>query len=228
MSPPQIHIALLEDEEAQRILLAAYLEKAGYRVSPLESVSAFNKLWRDHPADVLLLDLNLPDGDGMKLAQELRQQSSVPIIMVTSRDRDEDRIDGLELGADDYITKPFHPRELVARIRNVLKRSVFADTERFRVGRYLVDPAQGHIYSDEGEVLKLTPGEFKLLCALGTARGRAVSRYRLAEVVGRGEQPSNDRTVDVLVSRLRRKIEVDPAQPQLLLTVPGRGYRLAF
>ncbi|MCW8917603.1 MAG: response regulator transcription factor [Gammaproteobacteria bacterium] len=230
MDTALFHIALVEDEAAQRVLLVAYLEREGFRVSPLESARACEALLEDEPPDLLLLDLNLPDGDGMELARRLRRHSSLPIIMLTCRDTDADRIAGLELGADDYLAKPCHPRELVARVRNLLKRSIPPDEAvggGCRVGRFLLDPVRGRFSCDDGAAPRLTPGEFALLCALAGAKGRAVSRWRLAEVIRRGEEPSSERTVDVLVSRLRRKIEANPANPALLLTVPGHGYRLA-
>lgn len=229
MESTSSHIAVVEDEAAQRALLVAYLEQEGYRVSPLADIRAFEALWQRDPPDLLLLDLNLPDGDGMELARRLRRESALPIIMVTARDTDTDRIAGLELGADDYLAKPYHPRELVARIRNVLKRLAPPDGAdgRCQVGPFLLDPAQRSLSCPIGEAPRLTPGEFDLLCTLAAARGRVVSRCRLAEAICRHGEPSCERTVDVLVSRLRHKIEANPAQPGLLLTVPGHGYRLA-
>jgi DNA-binding response OmpR family regulator len=217
-------LLLIEDDPAQRLLLAAYLRNAGFQVVEAESVAQGRTQIQKAKPRLVLLDLNLPDGDGLVFARELRQHD-LPMIIVSIRE--EDRIDGLELGVDDFVTKPYQPRELVARVNNVLRRSQSAPAGTLRrFGAYLLDPACRLVRDGSGREVELTQGEFNLLAELVHASGRVVSRADLAEAIHpEGEIPSG-RSVDVLISRLRQKLEPDPASPRLILTVPGQGYRL--
>jgi DNA-binding response OmpR family regulator len=223
------HIALVEDEAAERILLSGYLEQAGFQVSQAEGVASFKELLAQDDFDLVLLDLNLPDGDGLALAHWLRKHRNLPIIMVTSRDRLDDRVAGLEQGASDYLCKPFHPRELLLRIENVRqqhKNAPDSGKKSFRIGRFTLDMDLFTFTCRSGKPPHLTNGEMKLLGRLAVARGRPVARGALIDAVSEREDPASDRTVDVLISRLRHKIEENPETPQLILTVPGVGYRL--
>jgi len=228
-------ILVVEDDPAQRMLLEGYLETAGYRVLTAADAESFRSAWNHSAVDLVLLDLNLPDADGLELAQRLRRLSEVPLIMVTCRDQDADRIAGLDLGADDYVTKPYHPRELTARIHNVLRRSArgggprregaAADEVHWFAGHSL-DVRRRRLLSPEQLEIPLTRGEFDLLAALARARGRVLSRDQLIDVVSTRDEPPMSRTIDVLVSRLRRKLEDGLNARRLLETVPGYGYRL--
>lgn len=237
-SEEQTRILLVEDDMGMRFLLTSYLEKEGFQVSTAEDAEEFMNLFEQEGADLVLMDLNLPDEDGMDLMRRLRSRSEVPVIMVTSRDRDMDRIAGLELGADDYITKPFHPRELMARVRNVIKRSAPArggaaegelqndSLQRFH--GFLLNHHMRTLNGPDGEDIPLTRGEFDLLTALAEARGRVLNRDQLIDAVSRRDDPPMDRTIDVLISRIRRKIEQNPKRPRYLLTKPGYGYLLTL
>ncbi len=175
--------------------------------------------------DLVLLDLGLPDADGFDFARQLRQQAITPIIMVTSRSAATEVAAGLELGADDYVTKPFFPRELVARVNNVLRRAKGVPGERLLFRGYSLDTST-RILSHGHEQIALTRGEFDLLAALAKARGRVYSRDALLDLVTRRHETSTERTVDVLISRLRRKLTHPEGAPPILETIHGIGYRL--
>ena len=169
------HIALVEDEAAERILLSGYLEQAGFRVSQADGVTSFKALMAQHDFDLLLLDLNLPDGDGLSLARWLRDGNDLPIIMVTSRDSMDDRVAGLEQGANDYLCKPFHPRELLLRIENVLQQNNNTQDKNrnsFHIGRFTLDTNLFTFTCRSGKAPHLTLGEMKLLGRLAMARGQ--------------------------------------------------------
>ncbi len=225
-------ILVVEDDPAQRMLLAGYLEEAGHHVLQAGDAETFHRLWGRSAIDLVLLDLNLPDADGMALARRLRWESGVALVIVTCRDDDADRIAGLELGADDYVTKPYHPRELTARVRNLLRRAAGtsgateegSDEIHWFAG-YSLDLKRRRLLSPEQEEILLTRGELDLLGALARARGRVLSRDQLIDAVSTRDDPPFPRTIDVLVSRLRRKLQT-PGERQLLETVPGYGYRL--
>ena len=226
------HILIVEDDRVTRMRLAGYLRGLGYRVSEVEDAAAMDEVIDTDPPELLLLDIGLEGKDGLTITREQRAKSRVGIILLTSRDEQVDRIVGLEMGADDYVTKPFDRRELAARIKNLLARiadigrsaPVVTAVDSFgpwhfdRIRRRLVSAARTEPLSGQ---------EFDLLDALTRAPGVTFGRARLSQIVGRGELRPGDRTIDVLVARLRRKIEADPAAPDWLLTRAGEGYCFA-
>lgn len=226
------HILIVEDDRVTRMRLAAYLRSLGYRVSEAEDAEAMQEVIDTDPPEILLLDIGLEGKDGLTITREQRSASRVGIILLTARDEQVDRIVGLEMGADDYVTKPFDRRELAARIKNLLLRiteigrsaPVAKAVEEFgpwhfdRIRRRLVSAAR---------VETLSAQEFDLLDVLTRNPGVTFGRARLSDVVGRGELRPGDRTIDVLVGRLRKKIEADPTQPDFLLTRMGEGYCFA-
>jgi two-component system torCAD operon response regulator TorR len=197
-------------------MLATLLEAEGFRVSTAELGSQASELTANYNFDLIILDLNLPDEDGLYIARELRAKSDIGIIMLTSRKEDIDRVVGLEMGADDYVTKPFFPRELVARVKNLLRRLSMPRGGRRTDG---VDPT--------GREVNLTRAEFDLLTALVNSAGRVLSRDQLLDAIGSQFWTPVDRTIDVLVSRLRRKMETDPKAPTIIITSHGYGYKFA-
>jgi len=227
------HIVVVEDEAITRTKLAGYFETEGYRVSEAESGP---ELWRaidEGPVDLVLLDINLPGEDGLSIARRLRERHDLGIILVTCRSDEIDRIVGLEIGADDYVTKPFNHRELLARVRSVLRRAapgrslVERDDEVFRFEGWQFDTRRRELRSPEGEAVPLTRAEFELLGALVRHPCEVMSRERLLTRITHRRWDGSDRTVDVLVRRLRRKIEPDPQDPKLIKTVHGEGYVFA-
>lgn len=230
------HVLVLEDEPATRALLASLLEAEGYRVTPAELGAQALDLIARYNFDLILLDLNLPDEDGLFIARELRAKSDVGIIMLTSRKEDIDRVIGLEMGADDYVTKPFFPRELVARVKNLLRRLApargtrrdpAAGREVRRFDGWAMDLARRTLTNPQEREIGLTRAEFDLLTALVNSAGRVLSRDQLLDAIGSQFWTPVDRTIDVLVSRLRRKMEVDPKSPTIILTSHGYGYKFA-
>lgn len=226
------HILIVEDDRVTRMRLAGYLRGLGYRISEVDDAEAMQEVIDTDPPEILLLDIGLDGKDGLTITREQRARSRVGIILLTARDELVDRVIGLEMGADDYVTKPFDRRELAARIKNLLFRiteigrsaPVAEAVEDFgpwhfdRIRRRLVSAAR---------VETLSAQEFDLLDLLTRNPGITFGRARLSEVVGRGELRPGDRTIDVLVGRLRKKIETDPARPDFLLTRMGEGYCFA-
>jgi two-component system phosphate regulon response regulator OmpR len=227
----QTHIVVVEDETTQRDLLVDYLSRQGYRVSGAENGAALRRLVdRDLPA-LVMLDVGLPGEDGFTLARWLRERSGrVGIIMVTAATDTVDRIVGLETGADDYIAKPFEPRELLARVKSVLRRvagSAVAPTAgaRIRMGRRVLD-LEKRVLADpaDGSEDRLSASEFDLLKVFAENPNRPLMRDWLLEVTAHRDMESFDRAIDLRVTRLRRKIEHDPAHPEAIRTVRGVGY----
>jgi two-component system alkaline phosphatase synthesis response regulator PhoP len=218
---------LIVDDEPQLVkVLRGYLEQGGFRVlTAADGPTALAQHKREKP-DLVLLDLNLPGLDGLDVARKLRAGRNVPIIMVTARVDETDRLIGLELGADDYITKPFSPREVVARVRAVLRRadSAPAPPEIIRAADVEIDLIR-HAAARAGEVLELTPTEFNLLAALAREPGRAFSRLQLLDAVQGEAFEGYERTIDAHIKNLRAKLEPDPKKPSYVLTVFGVGYR---
>jgi two-component system torCAD operon response regulator TorR len=226
------HILIVEDEPVTRAKLAAYLTSEGFQVSEAADAKDMKAIVAKTIPDVVLLDINLPDESGLILARELRAKSSVGIILVTARQDETDRIVGLEIGADDYITKPFNPRELAVRVRNLQRRvAPTMAAERSTSGIYSfagwrLDCDARQLSSPAGENVRLTRGEFDVLAALARNAGRALTRDQLLDMTQHDGEAVIDRTIDVLVGRLRRKIEADSRHPSVILTVHGVGYRL--
>jgi two-component system phosphate regulon response regulator OmpR len=218
------HLLVVDDDRRIRDLLSRFLHSEGYRVTTAETASAARGKLDGFDFDLLVLDVMMPGETGFDLAKAIRVSSAVPILMLTARSEAESRILGLELGADDYLAKPFEPRELSLRIANILKRARLRPVppvESVRFGDFVFHLASGELCRGERPV-RLTDRECEMLRALAAEPGATVSRLTLA---GKGSS-SNERTVDVQVNRLRRKIEADPANPHFLRTVRGLGYRL--
>lgn len=226
------HLVVVDDEPIARETLAGYLEREGFRISAVEDAHGLRGILGREKVDLVLLDIRLPGEDGLSIIRELRTRSDLPVIFVTGRSDEIDRVLGLELGADDYVTKPFSPRELLARVRTVLRRTTDgARPERHnltrRFGGWTFDLSLRTLMSAEGQEVRLTRGEFELLAALVRHPGQVLSRDVLLDQISHRDGPPNDRTVDVLIARLRRKIEADPADPHLIVTEHGVGYRFA-
>jgi two-component system, OmpR family, response regulator RegX3 len=220
-------ILLVEDEKSIRSAVAAYLEREGYWVTPAEDGQIALDEFAKHKFDVIVLDLMLPKVSGEQVCREIRNVSDVPIIMLTAKGEEEDRIAGLELGADDYLVKPFSPRELVARVRALLRRAhVDSEPQRDRLvfGDLEVD-VTGHKAFLHGDELDLTASEFKLLTTLARYPGRVYSRMELVEKVLGYDFEGYERTIDSHVKNLRAKLEDDPRDPTFIYTVHGVGYR---
>lgn len=219
------HLLVVDDDRRIRDLLSRFLAGEGYRVSTAESAADARAKLGGLTFDLLILDVMMPGETGFELARSIRVDSTVPILMLTARDEKEARIEGLELGADDYVAKPFEPRELSLRIANILKRTqpVAAQppVESVRFSEFVFHLARGELRRGE-EVVHLTDREREMLRMLATVPGDTVPRQALA---GNGGT-INERAVDVQVNRLRRKIERDPANPLIVQTVRGIGYRL--
>ena len=221
-------ILIVEDEIELARVLRDYLEKAGFRVLTATNGAAAVAAFRHTPADLVILDLNLPGMDGLDVARELRRGSSVPIIMATARVEESDRLVGLELGADDYVIKPYSPREVVARVRAVLRRAQAQPEipEVLRARDVEVDRAR-HRVTVAGRSVDLTPMEFGLLAALLAQPGRVFSRAQLLEATQGTAFEGYERTIDAHIKNLRAKLEPDPRKPRYVLTVFGIGYRFA-
>lgn len=224
------HILIVDDDRELRQLLTAFLARHEYRVDAAADGRAMDKLLETSRFDLIVLDLMLPDEDGLALCRRLRSTSSVPIIMLTALAEEIDRIVGLEMGADDYVVKPFNPRELLARIRAVLRRTGSASGVSRNGGKMLVfegwriDLSKRELYSPEGVLMPLTGGEFDLLVAFAERPQRILNRDQLLDLTRGRAATAYDRSIDVQLSRLRRKIEADPNEPALIKTVRGGGY----
>jgi DNA-binding response OmpR family regulator len=220
-------ILVVEDDARITDVMVKNLEAAGYEcaISP-DGGRALADFARLKPA-LIVLDLGLPGIDGLAVTRRIRQESDVPILMVTARGTESDKLLGLELGADDYITKPFSTAELIARVRALLRRSHGTVTDRvLELGEIKIDPARRTVERG-GEIVPLTTLEFDLLYFLASRPGRVFGREALMEHVWGSDRFVDDRSIDSLVSRLRRKLETDPSQPRYLQTVWGAGYRFA-
>jgi two-component system alkaline phosphatase synthesis response regulator PhoP len=220
------HVLVVDDEPAIVDIVRDYLVDAGFRVSSARSGEDALRLVRSVVPDLIVLDLGLPGVDGLDVARTVRQSSSVPIIVLTARGEEADRVVGLELGADDYVVKPFSPRELLARIRAVLRRTGPVDDESpILIGGLRVDRLQRSLDVD-GRPVTLTATEFDLLARMAASPGRVFTRGQLLETIHGVAVDAGPRAIDAHVKNLRRKIETDPARPARLLTVHGVGYRL--
>ena len=222
-------LILVVDDEPKIVRLARdYLERSGFRVLPVNDGPAALAAARQEKPDLIVLDLNLPGMDGLDVCRALRRESSVPIIMLTARVEEADRLIGLEVGADDYIVKPFSPRELVARVRAVLRRThgEVQTPGLIRNGELEID-LKGHRVTLRGEPVKLTRIEFNLLSVLAQHPGQTFSRAQLLQRLHGATGGGFDRSIDAHIKNLRRKIEDDTADPRYILTVYGIGYQFA-
>ena len=226
------HIMIVEDDRVTRMRLAGYLRGLGYRVTEVENAAAMEQVIDTDPPELLLLDIGLEGKDGLTITREQRARSHVGIILLTARDEQVDRIVGLEMGADDYVTKPFDQRELAARIKNLLWRIAAIGSAApvaevvNEFGPWHFDRIRHRLVS-AARIENLSGQEFDLLDTLTRNPGVTFGRARLSEIIGRGELRAGDRSIDVLMARLRRKIEDDPANPHWLLTRAGEGYCFA-
>jgi len=223
-------VMLVEDERKLRDLVRSYLERAGFTVLSTGSGAEAIMLASSASPDLIVLDLGLPDVPGETVAREVRAITPTPIVMLTARSAEDDRIRGLELGADDYVTKPFSPRELVLRVQAILRRGGMATEQgatSYGEGALVIDQPRRHVTVNGAEV-SLTPTEWGILVALATVPGRVYSRFELINRVRGYEFEGYERTVDSHVKNLRRKIEDDPGNPRIVQTVLGGGYRLGL
>ena len=231
MNSDTAHILVVDDQQEICDVVEEYLQSEGYRVSTAADGGGMRKVMGQGPVDLVILDLMLPGEDGLTLARSLRDESNVGIIILTGRGETVDRIIGLEMGADDYLPKPFHLRELLARVKSVLRRVQTRVAERpaparsrVRFSGWLLDLASRELVSPGGEEVRLTTGEFDLLAAFVNNANQVLTRDRLLDLARNREAGPFDRTIDVQVGRLRRKLEDDPQRPSLIKTVRGSGY----
>jgi two-component system OmpR family response regulator len=226
-------ILIVDDDADIRILLADYLGEQGWHVSTAQDGNTMRQVLDSTPIDLVVLDLTLPGDDGLTLCRDLRARSSIPVIMLTARSAPLDRILGLEMGADDYLCKPFEPRELLVRIRNVLRRSQGTVTEysatpaRWHFADWTLDDATRQLQNSVGLVVALSGGEYRLLKALLERPNRALSRDQLLTLTQGRETDPLDRSIDLHISRLRQKLGDDARAPQLIKTLRNEGYLLA-
>lgn len=225
------HILVVDDNREIRDLVAKFLTKDGFRVSMAEDGKAMRKLLRESKIDLIVLDLMLPGEDGLTLCRQLRAESSIPVIMLTAKGEEIDRVIGLEMGADDYVAKPFSSRELLARIKAVLRRvqslppsQESMETGNFRFAGWKLDTARRELESADGVIVPLSTGEYDLLLALLQHPQRVLSRDQLLDLARGRAAAAFDRSVDTQVSRIRRKIEENPKEPEIIKTVWGGGY----
>ena len=221
-------ILIIEDEIELVRVLQSYLEQANFTVISASQGDSGLNLWAQKHPDLVILDLNLPGMDGLDIAREIRKKSDTPIIMVTARVEETDRLIGLELGADDYITKPFSPREVVARVRAVLRRAGSPKIKRriLTSGSLEID-LEAHTVTQAGELVDLTPTEFALLETMASQPGRVFSRLQLLEASQGDAYEGYERTIDAHIKNLRAKIEPDTKEPIYIETVFGIGYRFS-
>ena len=221
-------ILIIEDEIELTKVLRSYLEQAGYTVLTAYRGDTGLSTWENKHPDLVLLDLNLPGIDGLDVAREIRRKSTTPIIMLTARVEEMDQLIGLELGADDYITKPFSPRVVIARVRALLRRTDTTPSapEVIRAADLEIDVVS-HTVRRGGKLIELTPTEFNLLVTMAAQPGRAFTRLQLLEEALGTAYEGYERTVDAHIKNLRAKVELDPKQPVYIETVFGIGYRFS-
>ena len=232
------HVLVVEDEIVTRTKLVGYFENEGYKVSQAESGAQMREVMASERIDLVMLDINLPGEDGLMLTRELRSRSEVGIILVTGRTDSIDRIVGLEMGADDYVTKPFELRELLVRVKNLLWRISLVEKARdetivemqedsiirFGYSQFYINK---RALTHNGVPVKLTKAEYELLVAFSSHPNVVLSRERILNMLSHRVEAPNDRTIDVLIRRMRSKMEIDPKNPQIFVTVHGEGYMFA-
>jgi len=229
-------IICVDDDQGLQTVVGHYLEEQGYKVLSALSGSELEQRLQTDTADAILLDLMLPDSQGLDLIKTIRKTTNVPIIIVSGKDDTTEKIIGLEMGADDYMTKPFAMRELSARLKAILRRSNNADapavsaenpmksSDKIKFGDWVLDRTQYQVFSDTNDSLDLTIGEFRLLEALLLSANRALNREQLFEVTREGTFEAYDRAIDIQIARIRKKLGDDPRSPGLIKTVRGIGY----
>ena len=231
MTLPESHLLIVDDDERIRALLRRFLMRNGYFVTTARDASQARRLLAGLEFDLIVLDVMMPGEDGLALTRDLRKRSQTPILLLTARGETGDRITGLESGADDYLAKPFEPRELLLRIAAILRRVPLVETRGpkfLSLGPLRYDAAKGELWQGESPV-RLTGSEQTLMRRLAETPGEAVSRPALIEVLGRDPDEggeNSERAIDVQITRLRRKLEPDPREPRYLQTVRGAGYML--
>lgn len=228
------HILVVDDHRDIRDLVGKYLTKNGYRVTTADGGVAMKKVLACSGVDLVVLDVMMPGEDGLALCRDLRAGGDMPVIMLTAMAEETDRVIGLEIGADDYITKPFNPRELLARIKAVLRRTnslpqtkAPLDSERFSFDRWIFDGGQRELIGEDGVAIPLSTADYLLLSAFLKHPNMVLSRDQLLDLTRGRAATAFDRSIDNQVSRLRRKIEIDPKKPTLIKTVWGGGYSFA-
>ncbi|WP_237151972.1 response regulator [Oryzibacter oryziterrae] len=231
MNDPQPHILVVDDHRDIRDLIGRYLTKNGFRVTTAENAQMARKALKAASIDLVVLDIMMPGEDGLSFCRFLRETSDIPVILLTAMAEDTDRVVGLEIGADDYLTKPFNPRELLARARAVLRRTLAMprnrdqiDAKRLKFDRYVLDVNRRELLDAEGVSLPLSTAEFQLLTAFLKRPRIVLNRDQLMDLTSGRTPQIFDRSIDNQVSRLRKKIEVDPKAPEIIKTVWGGGY----
>ncbi len=219
------HILVIDDDTRLRALLQRYLQENGFAVSAAKDAENARMFLRQYQFNLLIVDVMMPNESGIEFLQKLRRDSNVPAIILTAMGDTADRIVGLEAGADDYLPKPFEPKELVLRINNILRRVPAENvvSHSLTLGNYIFDLDKKELVSENGEIVHITPVEQAILCVLGAKSGQIFTRERLAELLGANQSP---RSIDVQITRLRKKIETDSKNPRYLQTVRGKGYML--
>lgn len=227
----QTHLLVVDDDERIRLLLQKYLIRNDYLVSIARDAAHARRLLKSLEFEMIILDVMMPGEDGIQLTHDLRQNTNVPILLLTAKNEIEDRISGLEAGADDYLAKPFEPKELLLRINSILRRIPDKKEEQYlpkiiNLGPTRYDLEQGELWQGEFQI-RLTATESQLMRIFAASAGEPVSRAHLVSQMGRGADLAQDRAIDVQITRLRKKIEVNPKEPRYLQTVRGSGYMLA-
>lgn len=228
------HLLVVDDDREIRRLLEEYLEQSGYRISSVADGKAMRKALENHRIDLVILDLMLPGEDGLSLCRELRTHSNLPVLMLTARGSEIDRIIGLEMGADDYLSKPFNPRELLARVKSILRRAhslppnlQSTEATAYRFAGWTLDASARNAIAPDGLVVPLSGAEFRLLSVFLEHPQRVLSRDQILELIAGRESLPFERSIDVLIGRLRKRLQDDGKEPALIKTVRGEGYVLA-
>jgi two-component system OmpR family response regulator len=231
MNDPQPHILVVDDHREIRDLIGRYLGKNGFRVTVADSAAAARKAQKAAAIDLVVLDIMMPGEDGLSFCRYLRETSETPVILLTAMAEDTDRVVGLEIGADDYVTKPFNPRELLARIRAVLRRTLAVpksrdavEARKLKFDRFVLDVQRRELLAADGVSAPLSTAEFQLLTAFLKRPNMVLNRDQLMDLTSGRTPQIFDRSIDNQVSRLRKKIEIDPKVPELIKTVWGGGY----
>ena len=226
MDKGSAHILVIDDDTRLRNLLQRFLREQSFAVSTAKAAPEARMLLEQYKFDILIVDVMMPGESGIEFLKKLRQEDNVPVIMLTAMGETADRINGLENGADDYLPKPFEPKELVLRIRNILKRTPekrFDIPAPLNLGLCFYDAVKKELTTKQGDIIHITPVEQSLLNILGQNPGQIFTREKLAETLGAGQSP---RSIDVQITRLRKKIEKDSKNPRYLQTIRGKGYML--